>query len=558
MSTPCVRYECVSSAALRRYDYFRWLVIGFFLALLIVFLMIRGCQQERERLSLSTHRLVNVAVAGAVGRVAGVLQVNGTGQRGATVEFKYEDELVATAKVAANGLWALDQRIELPPGWHIVHYRMMSEDGSLLDEAEPFEFVVPEMARPKLAVNTPEVGDFTLGSGAGLVAGILKLTGTGLPGASVEIEQKGESVATTAVDADGRWGLDQRIELPPGHYDFRVRMVDRNGNLWDETEPFELNFPEVKVAGLKLAAPQLEKPALVNLHDAVAGRLVLSGQGQSGLVIRFLRDGEPIGDTIVDANGNWNFEKDLVWKMGTFQLTAHMLAINGSVLDEVVMTLDSVALSGDNFLQPLSGGSGGQPNRRGVETGRPVVEVILDASGSMWAKFGKKHRFQTARELLVNLINDVLPAGTPVALRAFGNMEGNYSCRSDLMVPLKPLERKKMREIINAIVPKKLAGSAIADSLSHVTEDLAEADGPKIVILITDGNESCDGNPASAIEALVEQDDNLRVDIVGIAIENSALKTEYERWATLGHGRYYDATSSQALTETLAEALIIP
>ncbi len=557
MNTPCMQYECVGSAALRQYDYFRWLVLGSLLVLLLFLLMFRGCHRDGERLILSTYQLVDVTVAGVVGRVAGILQVQGTGQPRATVELKVKDEPVIMATVEANGHWDLEQQIELPPGRYSVQSRMMGEHGNLLDEAEPFEVVMPEMATPKLALESPQVADSSLGSAAGLVAGILDIKGTGHPGANVEIAYSEGLVAATKVDSDGHWGLYQQIELPRGLYDFRARMVDRNGSLWDETGPFELSFPEVEFAGLKLTAKRLEAPLPVSKHGSVERRLILSGRGHSGLVIRILRDGETVGDTIVDADGNWNFEKSLAWKTEPYQLTAHMLAINGSVLAEVVATLESSTAGGSDVMQPLIGGATEQSGGR-VDTGRPVVELILDASGSMWAKIGEIHRFQMARELLVNLISDVIPAGTPVALRAFGNMEGNYSCRNDLIVPLKPLERKKMREIINAIMPKNLAGSAIADSLSNVTEDLAEAEGSKIVLLITDGNESCDGNPASAIETLVVQHDNLRVHIVGIAIEDSALKSEYERWAAVGRGRYFDVNNAQELTESLAEALVIP
>lgn len=43
--------------------------------------------------------------------------------------------------------------------------------------------------------------------------------------------------------------------------------------------------------------------------------------------------------------------------------------------------------------------------------------------------------------------------------------------------------------------------TAIASALGSVGGDLAEVTGPRIVVLITDGQETCQGDPAAAVLA---------------------------------------------------------
>lgn len=58
-----------------------------------------------------------------------------------------------------------------------------------------------------------------------------------------------------------------------------------------------------------------------------------------------------------------------------------------------------------------------------------------------------------------------------------------------------------------------LAKTPIARSLELVVQDLATVSGERIVVLITDGEETCDGDPAAVIEALQTSGIDARVNI---------------------------------------------
>ena len=72
----------------------------------------------------------------------------------------------------------------------------------------------------------------------------------------------------------------------------------------------------------------------------------------------------------------------------------------------------------------------------------------------------------------------------------------------------------------------------------------ADAAGTKIVVLVTDGEETCGGDPAAAIRALAAQGIDVHVNIVGFALDDEALKAQFREWARLGNGQFFDAARS--------------
>jgi len=182
------------------------------------------------------------------------------------------------------------------------------------------------------------------------------------------------------------------------------------------------------------------------------------------------------------------------------------------------------------------------------------VLVILDASGSMLKKLGKKRRIEIAKDTLTQLTQVMLPEGTPFAMRVFGDTKPD-SCETNLRVPLAPLDRAKAKTAVDAITSVNKAKTAIAASLAEAASDLGTG-GQKLIILITDGEETCDGDPLAEINRLKEQGLDVRVSIVGFAVDDQALKDTFAEWAGAGGGGYFDATKPEELAPAVARALL--
>jgi hypothetical protein len=185
--------------------------------------------------------------------------------------------------------------------------------------------------------------------------------------------------------------------------------------------------------------------------------------------------------------------------------------------------------------------------------GGGAVEIILDASGSMLQKLGNERRIDIARRTLTKLVGSTIPPGTPFAFRVFGREVD--SCQTDLDVPVAPLNVAAVQQRIAALVAKNGAKTPIGASLEKAAEDLKSVTGEKLIVLVTDGEETCGGDPAAAIAGLRQAGLTTRISIVGFALDDQALADTFRRWSDAGGGAFFDAKDAAGLDKSLAEAL---
>jgi Mg-chelatase subunit ChlD len=183
------------------------------------------------------------------------------------------------------------------------------------------------------------------------------------------------------------------------------------------------------------------------------------------------------------------------------------------------------------------------------------VEILLDTSNSMLKKIGKQSRLDIANGVMRRLIGETLPEGVPVAVRIFDPAK---RCGSTLLAPLAPLERASMLAKVSKVKAGKHTKTPIASTLQQVAADLSQAKGMGVVVLVTDGRESCGGDPQAAIEAIRASGLDVRINIVGFAIQDQDLKDKMAQWAQMGGGQSFDAEDSDSLLAGVAQALAAP
>lgn len=183
-----------------------------------------------------------------------------------------------------------------------------------------------------------------------------------------------------------------------------------------------------------------------------------------------------------------------------------------------------------------------------------AVELILDTSGSMLQALPDGNtKIDAAKAVVTSLVTTTLQPGQPVALRVFGTQPG--SCDTNLAVPLQPLDPGAVADLVAGIQVVNEVRTPIAASLLLVPQDLQGVSGPKVVVLVTDGEEDCGGDPGAAIRHLAALGIDVHVNIVGLALDDPALKAQYQEWAREGGGRYFDATSQAELGAAVTQAL---
>lgn len=185
------------------------------------------------------------------------------------------------------------------------------------------------------------------------------------------------------------------------------------------------------------------------------------------------------------------------------------------------------------------------------------IEIILDASGSMTESVGERTKIEIAKQVVSELI-EVIPQESTiqVGLRLYGHQSDKslHDCRdTKLEVPLGPVDPPLLKSVVQNVQAQGYTPLSLA--LTESINDFPEAIGSfNIVILITDGVESCQGNPCATAEKLKDSDKAITVHVIGFQLGETN-KDTLTCIPQITGGFYYDAMSSFDLSEALRQAL---
>lgn len=177
--------------------------------------------------------------------------------------------------------------------------------------------------------------------------------------------------------------------------------------------------------------------------------------------------------------------------------------------------------------------------------------LILDVSGSMRDQDANGvPKWTAAKKAALDLIESI-PAGRELAFIVYGH-DLKRACQAvDVvlpMTPLKPLTKVQLHDYIQTLAPT--GHTPIALALQKAGKELAKTTALAKVILITDGMETCHGDPAKAAAALAAMTNVTGVDVVGLGLEEkevAAVGTIAEK----GKGKFYDAKTAKDLYESI-------
>jgi len=188
------------------------------------------------------------------------------------------------------------------------------------------------------------------------------------------------------------------------------------------------------------------------------------------------------------------------------------------------------------------------------------VEFIFDASNSMWGRIGGQPKIDIAKATLQQTL-DGLPANLLVALRVYGHQkakERNDCEDSQLLVPLGLDNREPIRAAIAGFKPR--GQTPLAYSIGQVAADFGEFPGDRAVVLITDGVESCGGDPVAAAQALQVPGKPRPVHVISFGLEQGqeqALASLHEIAESSG-GLFFSAGSGDELRLALGRTAGTP
>jgi Ca-activated chloride channel family protein len=177
--------------------------------------------------------------------------------------------------------------------------------------------------------------------------------------------------------------------------------------------------------------------------------------------------------------------------------------------------------------------------------------MILDGSGSMWGQIEGTAKITIAKDVMNELIDD-LPGDLNVGLTAYGHRRKG-DCRDvEQLMPPGPVDKAGLKSLVGSISPK--GKTPIAFSLTETAGELKSLEGERVIVLVTDGIESCDGDPCQVARELAEAGVVTKIHIVGFDLTEEAM-TQLGCIAEPSGGLVVSASNAGELKEALGKVV---
>jgi len=187
------------------------------------------------------------------------------------------------------------------------------------------------------------------------------------------------------------------------------------------------------------------------------------------------------------------------------------------------------------------------------------ISLIVDASGSMRAKLSSgQRRIDAAKDAVKRLIGD-LPGELRLSLRAYGHQSHRRekNCQdTQLLTPFRAISKNRSEVVKNTMALKAQGYTPISLVLEQSAKELKAESGSqsRVVVLVSDGKETCEGDPCAVAKALAAADASLVVHTIGFAVDVAA-RYQLQCIARVGRGTYFEADTTDKLAQRLSAAV---
>lgn len=160
--------------------------------------------------------------------------------------------------------------------------------------------------------------------GSLLVTPLVRIEGVAPAGQSVLGFDRQNTIGQTTADAAGLWSLELGAPLSEGDHRLWMALLDTN------QAPFARS-PIITVTVSTLEAPVIVEPADGSTVTAYQAQIIRGAAAPDERVQVFIDD-IPLGDTVADASGSWQFTVTQPLLLGPRRLRADLLDADGRTL----------------------------------------------------------------------------------------------------------------------------------------------------------------------------------------------------------------------------------
>jgi len=185
----------------------------------------------------------------------------------------------------------------------------------------------------------------------------------------------------------------------------------------------------------------------------------------------------------------------------------------------------------------------------------PDTIIVLDVSNSMWGQIDGTAKILIARDVIGDLVTD-LQEDIDFGLVAYGHRAKADCGDIETVVPVGELDPEGFKQAVNGLLPQ--GRTPLTAAMRMAAEQLDYTTRSARIVLVSDGVESCDGNPAALAAELGANALDLTVHVIGFDVSGIDDQSGLEALAKLNGGLYLTPDTSNELKEDLNSMMDMP
>lgn len=185
----------------------------------------------------------------------------------------------------------------------------------------------------------------------------------------------------------------------------------------------------------------------------------------------------------------------------------------------------------------------------------PDTIIVLDVSNSMWGQIDGKAKILIARDVVSDLVTNI-EEDIDFGLIAYGHRSKSDCGDIETIIPVGTLDPAGFRAKVNSLTPH--GRTPLTAAVRQAADDLSYTTRSARIILISDGVESCDGDPVTLASMLAQNALDLTVHVIGFDVSGIEDQSGLEALATQNHGLYLTPDTSKELLDNLNEMMEMP
>ena len=175
--------------------------------------------------------------------------------------------------------------------------------------------------------------------------------------------------------------------------------------------------------------------------------------------------------------------------------------------------------------------------------------VILDMSASMWGRIGDQPKLEIAREAVRSMFSR-FPAGSRVGLMAYGHRQANQCSDIQLLIPPGPVNAAAVGTALDRLTAR--GRTPLTESVRQAAAALRIGERGGTIILVTDGIETCGGDPCALAAELEAANAAFTAHVVGFDLRTPSERARVACIAERTGGLFVPAANAEELAGALA------